>query len=65
MKKLVKVIVCIIIGIFMIPALYAFGLGILGTVLAFLSNPKVMLILLLVFAVISFPGVVIARLFKK
>lgn len=65
MKKLVKVIVGIIIGIFMIPALYAFGLGILGTVLAFLSNPKVMIVLLLVFAVLALPGVVITRLIKK
>lgn len=65
MKKLIKGIICIIIGIFMIPAIYALGATLMGTLLAFIANPRVMTIILLIFAVLAFPGFVLVKVFKK
>ena len=65
MKKLVKFIIGIIVGIFAIPALYAFGGVLLSTVLAFMANPKIMLIVLAGLAVLAFPGMVIVGIIKR
>lgn len=65
MKKMVKVIISIVIGIFMIPAVYMLGITLFGTILAFLANPKAVMIVLGIFAVISLPGVFIASLIRR
>ena len=65
MKKLLKTIICIVIGLFMIPALYALGMTFAGTVFAFIANPKAMVVILLIFLVLSFPGMMIIGFIKK
>lgn len=65
MKKLLKWMIGISLGIFFIPALYALGAVLFGTVVAFISNPKVMLIILGILAVLCFPGMVIVGFIKK
>lgn len=65
MRKLVRLIFGIIIGIFMIPALYALGGTLVATVLAFMAEPRVMLIILAILAVLAFPGMVIVGFIKK
>lgn len=65
MKNFVKTIILITVGIFMIPALYALGITLVGTVFGFLANPKVGMVLLCIFAVISLPGAFIAWLVKR
>ena len=65
MGKLMKMIIGIIIGIFMIPALYALGVALFGTVIAFLTNPKFMLVVLGIFAILALPGIVIGSFIKK
>ena len=65
MGKLLKMIIMITIGIFMIPALYALGVALFGTVIAFLTNPRVMMVVLGIFAVLALPGVVIGSIIRK
>lgn len=65
MGKLLKMIIMITIGIFMIPALYALGVALFGTVVAFLTNPKVMMVILGIFAVLALPGVIIGSIIKR
>lgn len=65
MRKLISMLIVIAVGIFAIPALFAAGLTLFGTALAFLSEPRVMLVLLGVLAVLSFPGMVIMFVAKK
>lgn len=65
MKKLISMAIMIAIGIFMIPALFAMGLTLFGTVLGFLAEPRVMMILLGALAVLSLPGAVIMFVIKK
>lgn len=65
MDKIVKYVISIAIGIFMIPALYALGVALFGTVIAFLANPKVVLVILGCFAVLSLPGMAIVWFIKR
>lgn len=65
MGKILKMIIMITIGIFMIPALYALGVALFGTVVAFLTNPRVMMVVLGIFAVLALPGVVIGSIIKR
>lgn len=65
MNKIVKLIICIAIGIFMIPAIYMLGVTLIGTALAFLANPKAVLIVLAIFAVLSLPGMLIVGFIKR
>lgn len=65
MKKLVFGLVGLIVGIFVIPALFAFAIGIGGTVIGLIAEPKVMLILIGILAVISLPGIILGLIVKK
>lgn len=65
MKKLIFTILGVMIGIFAIPALFAFALGIGGTIIGFLAQPKIMFALVGVLAVISLPGMLLMFLVKK
>lgn len=65
MNKIVKTIIVIIVGIFMIPAIYALGIALFGTVMAFLANPKVMTVVLCSLAILALPGVVIVSFIKR
>jgi hypothetical protein len=65
MNKIVKAIIVIVIGIFMIPAIYALGIALFGTVVAFLANPKVMMVVLCGLAILALPGVVIVSFIKR
>ena len=65
MKKLIKTIILLVIGIIAIPALYALGMTLFGTVIGFIANPRVMIVIIAVLAVICFPGMVIVWLVKR
>lgn len=65
MKKLIMTIIGIVVGIFAIPALFAFAIGIGGTILGFLAEPRVMLIMVGILAVISIPGMILMFIVKK
>ena len=65
MNKIVKAIIIVIVGIFMIPAIYALGIALFGTVMAFLANPKVMMVVLCGLAILALPGVVIVSFIKR
>lgn len=65
MKKLIMTIIGIVVGIFVIPALFAFAIGIGGTILGFLAEPRVMLIMVGILAVISIPGMILMFIVKK
>lgn len=65
MKKTIKFIIGIIIGIFMIPAIYALGMTAIATLFGILANPKVMLVLLGIFGVLALPGMVIMHFIKR
>ena len=65
MKKLIVTLICIAIGIFLIPSLFAMAVGIFGTVVAFISNPKVMMVAFGILAVLSLPGIIIGLLAKR
>lgn len=65
MSKLVKAIIIVIVGIFMIPAIYALGIALFGTVWAFLANPKVMMVVLGALAILALPGVVVVSFIKR
>ena len=65
MKKILLVLVSIIAGMFILPALFAFAIGAGATALAFITNPKVMGIILVIFLIISIPGILLGSLIKK
>lgn len=65
MRKLVMTMIGIIVGIFLIPALFAFAIGVGGTILGFLAEPRVMIVLIGILAIISIPGMVIVWVAKK
>ncbi len=65
MKKLIFTILGVMIGIFAIPALFAFAIGIGGTIIGFLAQPKIMFALVGVLAIISLPGMLLMFLVKK
>lgn len=65
MGKLIKMIIIVAIGIFMIPALYAMGVALFGTAVAFLTNPRAMMVVLGIFAVLALPGIVIGSIIRR
>lgn len=65
MKKLILTIIGLIVGIFAIPALFAFAIGVGGTILGFMAEPRVMMVLIGILAVISIPGMILMFIVKK
>ena len=65
MKKTIATIIGIIIGMFAIPALFAFAIGIGGTILGFIAQPRIMLFMVGVLVVISIPGMILMFIVKK
>ena len=65
MKKVVLTFIGIILGIAIIPAFIGFALGLAGTVIGFLLEPRVMMVMILVLGIISLPGIIIGLLAKK
>lgn len=65
MKKLVLTLIGVIVGIFVIPALFAFALGVGGTILGFIAEPKVMMVMVGILAIISLPGMLLMWFVKK
>lgn len=65
MKKLILGLIGIIVGIFVIPALFAFAIGIGGTIIGLIAQPKIMLGLIAALGVISLPGIILGVLVKK
>lgn len=65
MKGLFKTVIGIVAGLILIPALYVFAVAAFGTVAAFIMNPRVMLVVLLILACISLPGGIIVWLVKR
>lgn len=65
MKKLFMTLLGLALGIVLIPALFAFAVGVGGTVMGFIAQPKVMLVLVGILAVVSLPGIIIGLLVKK
>lgn len=59
MRKIIRAILIVVLGLIMIPALYAMAIALFGTVLAVISNPRVMMVLLGILGIISIPGIVI------
>ena len=60
MRRLIRTLVIITIGIFLIPALFAFAMAAGATVMAFISNPKVMTVILAILGIVSIPGILIS-----
>ena len=65
MKKLIMTIIGLIVGIFAIPALFAFAIGVGGTILGFMAEPRVMMVLVGILAVISIPGMIFMFIVKR
>ncbi len=65
MKKLLLTLLGIGLGIVLIPALFAFAIGVGGTVMGFIAQPRVMLVLVGILAIISLPGIIIGLMAKK
>jgi len=65
MKRLILTVMGVFVGIVMIPALFAMAMGLFGTVIGFLAEPRVMLVLLGILAVISLPGIIIGIIAKR
>jgi len=65
MKRLILTVIGIGVGIVMIPALFAMAIGLFGTVVGFLAEPRIMLTLLGILAVISLPGIIIGIVAKR
>lgn len=65
MKKLLLTLIGIVLGIFIIPALFAFAVGIGGTIIGLMTEPRVMMVLIGILAVISLPGMLLMWIVKK
>lgn len=65
MRKLVLTLIGVIVGIFVIPALFAFALGVGGTILGFIAEPKVMMVMVGILAIISLPGMLLMWFVKR
>ena len=65
MKKLIMMVIGLFMGIFLIPALFAFAIGVGGTILGFMAEPRVMLVLIIILAVISIPGMIVMFIAKR
>ena len=59
MKKPVSTLLIIIVGILVLPALFTFACGLLATFVAYLANPKMMLIVCVILGIVSLPGILI------
>lgn len=65
MKNLIATITIIVIGVLFIPALLFLALGLGTTVMAYLLNPKVMLIVAVTLGLINLPGIIIGLIAKR
>lgn len=58
-------ITIIAIGVLLIPALLFLALGLGTTIMAYLMNPKVMLIVAVTLGLINLPGIIIGLIAKR
>ena len=65
MKNLIATITLIVIGVLLIPALLFLALGLGTTIMAYLMNPKVMLIVAVTLGLINLPGIIIGLIAKR
>lgn len=65
MKNLIATITIIAIGVLLIPALLFLALGLGTTIMAYLMNPKVMLIVAVTLGLINLPGIIIGLIAKR
>ena len=65
MKRLVKIMLTITVGIIIIPALFAFALGLGGTIIGFMNCPEVMSAVLRALGIVSIPGIIIGLIAMK
>ena len=65
MKNLIATITIIVIGVLLIPALLFLALGLGTTIMAYLMNPKVMLIVVVTLGLINLPGIIIGLIAKR
>jgi hypothetical protein len=65
MKNLIATITIIAIGVLLIPALLFLALGLGTTIMAYLLNPKVMLIVAVTLGLINLPGIIIGLIAKR
>ena len=59
MRRLIRTLVMIILGLVLVPALFAFAIGAGATVLALLTEPRIMGAILIVLGIVSIPGILI------
>ena len=65
MKNFMATITIIAIGVLLIPALLFLALGLGTTIMAYLMNPKVMLIVAVTLGLINLPGIIIGLIAKR
>jgi hypothetical protein len=65
MKNLIATITIIAIGVLLIPALLFLALGLGTTIMAYMLNPKVMLIVAVTLGLINLPGIIIGLIAKR
>jgi len=65
MKHTIGTMLIIIGGIIMIPSLFCMAFGLAATVIAFLMNPRVIGVILLVLGILCVPGIIIGWLAKR
>ena len=65
MKNLIATITIIVIGVLLIPALLFLALGLGTTIMVYLMNPKVMLIVVVTLGLINLPGIIIGLIAKR
>lgn len=65
MKNFMATITIIVIGVLLIPALLFLALGLGTTIMAYLMNPKVMLIVAVTLGLINLPGIIIGLIAKR
>lgn len=65
MRKLIRTIVLVVIGVICIPALFMFAIGLGSTVFAFIAEPRVMVVMIGILLIISIPGIILGLVIKK
>ena len=65
MKNLIATITIIAIGVLLIPVLLFLALGLGTTIMAYMLNPKVMLIVAVTLGLINLPGIIIGLIAKR
>ena len=65
MKGFIKVVISLLGGIVMIPALFAFAVILGGTVVGFMNYPGVTTAIVAVLGIISLPGIIIGWAISK